>query len=64
MNEKIRIVSASGTILAIAVALLVSGRLSAGKDDARAEKAVKDLAARSFVARRGPSWLWTFTRRR
>ena len=43
MNKKNRFVTASGAILAIAVALLFSDRLSAGEDDAKAEKAIKDL---------------------
>jgi hypothetical protein len=43
MSKKSRITPASGGLLAIAFALLVTGRLSAGEDDTKAEKAIVAL---------------------
>ena len=46
MNKKDRTVSASGALLAIAFALLLAGRLSAGDDDAKAEKSIKAIGGK------------------
>jgi internalin A len=46
MKKKNRLVSESEALLLIALALLLTGRLSAGEDDAKAEKAVKALGGK------------------
>jgi hypothetical protein len=46
MSKKHRIISASGAILAIAFALLLTGPLSAGEDDTKAEKAIQALGGK------------------
>lgn len=43
MNKNIRIVSAIGALLTIALALFLSGQLSAGEEDAKVVKAVRSL---------------------
>ena len=43
MTKKNRFVATCGALLAIAVVLLLTGRLSAGEDDTKAEKAIKAL---------------------
>jgi hypothetical protein len=46
MSTKYRIIAASEGLLAIVFALLLTGRLSAGEDDAKAEKAVEALGGK------------------
>jgi len=43
MKKKYHIVSGGGALLAIAIALVLTGQLSAGEDEAKAEKAIKIL---------------------
>jgi len=46
MKKKYHIVSGGGALLAIAIALVLTGQLSAGEDEAKAEKAIKILGGR------------------
>src|SRR5450631_4751591 len=46
MNKRNRFVSARGALLAIAIALLLTGQLPAGEDDAKAEQAIEALGGR------------------
>lgn len=46
MSEGNRIIAASKKLLAIAFALFLTGRLSAGEDDAKAEKAIQAVGGK------------------
>ena len=46
MNKKDRTVSVSGALLALAFALLLAGRLSAGDDDTKAEKSINSIGGK------------------
>src|SRR5437764_2879127 len=48
MKKKNRIVSATGALLASGFALLLTGQLSAGEADAKAEKAIKAMGGSVF----------------
>ena len=53
MTKRTRIVTSNGALLALCLALLVSGCSSAVEDDAKAEEALKALGGMAFVRDRG-----------